>query len=360
MACVPARDVIVVAASAGGVWALREFVAALPADLAASVFVVMHIPRTAPSALPQILGRVCALPVGHPVDGERIARGRVYVAPPDQHLLLDDSRVRLSHGPRHNGLRPAADRLFRSAALAYGPRVMAVVLSGTLDDGAEGAAQVMRNGGVVAVQDPDEAAYPGMPCSAIASSHTELVLPVARIAECVAELSRAPTGDDDAEPDTPEPRTGDDGVLPVQELCEESQGPPATVYVCPDCGGPLFDLHERTHRRFGCRVGHRWSVDGLLDRQTTTVENALSKAVRTLEERAALSRRLAAIAGERDSPRSAANFTCMSDDAQRAAEVIRHILDDGDVAGPPPGSGYIALPAAAPYDGVHPPDAARG
>lgn len=360
------RDVIVVGASAGGVDALRAFIGALPGDLGAALFIVMHIPSGGTSALPQILGRVTTLPVRHPADGEPVRPGHVYVAPPDRHLLLSDDRIRLSRGPRQNGHRPAVDPLFRSAARAYGSRVVAVVLSGTLDDGAAGAARVVRQGGLVAAQDPEDAAYAGMPRSAIASSGTDVILPVRALAERVGELcgryeprreSTATVRPQDAEevedvaekPWDPPAEPDEEGLLagPSPPGPEQRTG---TVYVCPDCGGPLFELDEANHLWYRCRVGHGWSIDGLLDEQATAVENALWTAVRSLDERAELSGRLAETAKDRGNRLSAGTFAEMGADARSAAEVIRRLLQGGDLTGPGPGSGYPSPPAERPYD----------
>src|SRR5689334_12118404 len=132
------RDIVVIGASAGGVEALTNLVNALPADLPAAVLIVLHISVNAPSLLPTILGRDSKLPVTHAVDGEPITRGRVYVAPPDQHLLLEDKSIKLVRGPKENLHRPSIDALFRSAARWAGPRVIGVVLTGALDDGTVG------------------------------------------------------------------------------------------------------------------------------------------------------------------------------------------------------------------------------
>jgi two-component system, chemotaxis family, protein-glutamate methylesterase/glutaminase len=184
------RDVIVIGASAGGIEALRDLVAAFPADLPAAVFVVQHIPPWSASELPAILQAAGPLPALHPKSEEKLERGRIYVAPPDQHLILDgDERVRLWHGPKENRFRPAINPLFRSAAVMYGPRVTGVVLSGMLDDGAAGLWWVKRFGGVAAVQDPQDATFADMPKNALAHAPVDYVLPVSLLGGALASVA---------------------------------------------------------------------------------------------------------------------------------------------------------------------------
>lgn len=150
------HDVVVIGASAGGVEAIRRIVSDLPRDIRASIFVVLHISRGR-SMLPEILTRAGRLPASHPTDGEPLQYGRVYVGPPDHHLVIIDGVVRIVHTASENGVRPAVDPLFRSAARTYGPRVIGVILTGALDDGTAGIAAVKEAGGVTIAQDPDEA-----------------------------------------------------------------------------------------------------------------------------------------------------------------------------------------------------------
>lgn len=186
------RDIIVIGASAGGVEALVELAGALPAFLPATLFVVVHVPATVSSNLPAILSRAGPLPATHAQDGEVGKPGHIYVAPPDHHLRLEDKTMQLSRAPRENYCRPAADVLFRSAAQAYGPRVVGVVLSGMLYDGTGGLVAIKRSGGVAIVQNPDEARFAGMPRSAISGDHPDYVLPLSEVAATLMSLALEP------------------------------------------------------------------------------------------------------------------------------------------------------------------------
>lgn len=190
--CVSRHDIIAIGASAGGVEALTKLVRGLPKDLPAAVFVVVHIPASGTSLLPQILSAQGTLPAVQAVDGQAVEPGRIYLAPPDHHLLLEDSRMRCRRGPRENRTRPAIDPLFRTAAQAYGPRVAGVVLSGTLQDGTAGLSAIKQAGGVAVVQDPQEALFPSMPESALRRVPVDYVLPVPEISPLLARLARPP------------------------------------------------------------------------------------------------------------------------------------------------------------------------
>jgi len=191
------RDIVTIGTSAGGVEALRLLVASLPAGLPAAVFVVQHIPPWHKSELPEILRRAGKLPAMHPKPDTRIEMGHIYVAPADQHMILEEGgRIVLWHGPKENRFRPAVNPLFRSAAVLYRERCVGVVLSGALDDGAAGLWWVKRYGGVAAVQDPREAEFPDMPRHAMENAAVDYVLPAAQLGHLVGGLATGKTAED--------------------------------------------------------------------------------------------------------------------------------------------------------------------
>ena len=185
----PTRDIIVVGGSAGSVGVLLQLAGDLPEDLPAAIFVVVHTSPEGPGILDQILGRRSRMPVDYASDGDAVRTGRILLAPPDCHLILDDGLVRLSRGPNENRSRPAIDPLFRSAAESYGRRVAGVVLSGVLDDGTFGLLSIKRRGGVAIVQDLDDAMFASMPRSALASVEVDHVVPAAEMASCSRQIS---------------------------------------------------------------------------------------------------------------------------------------------------------------------------
>jgi two-component system chemotaxis response regulator CheB len=180
------RRIVVVGASAGGVEALIALAKGLPPDLGVPIAVVLHVSPAVPSYLPAILARSGPLDARHARDGEAPEPGRIYVAPPDMHMLVETDGFRVVREPRENGHRPAIDPLFRSAARSYGPGVIAVVLSGTRNDGAAGVREVATRGGAVVVQDPADAAHGSMPTHAILADNPDDIVPAAQLAAAVA------------------------------------------------------------------------------------------------------------------------------------------------------------------------------
>jgi two-component system chemotaxis response regulator CheB len=317
---VPAR-VIGIAASAGGVEALRRVVAGLPADLPAAICIVLHIPATGRSLLAPILARDGAMPAVVAEDGQELRAGTIYVAPADRHLLVHGRRIELSLGPKENGVRPAADPLFRSLAHSWGSRAIGVVLSGALDDGSAGAAWIAEAGGTIVVQDPRTALVPGMPQAAMAATTADRVLPLDLIGGELRRLAQvvAPGGEEEtmrAEPD------------PTDHLhVEHRPEGPASGFTCPECSGALWELSDGALTRYRCRVGHTYSEDAMVEAQGDAVEAALWTALEVLEERGELLERIAARV-ER-TPRSARRFREAAREAADRASLLRRALSMG-------------------------------
>jgi two-component system chemotaxis response regulator CheB len=305
------RDLVVIGASAGGVETLRRVVADLPRDLAAAVCVVLHLAPGSPSALAPILQRAGRLPCRSAADGDDLQPGRIIVAPPDRHLIIEDGRVKLTLGPRENGHRPAVDALFRSAAEARNGRVIGVVLSGTRDDGAAGLSVIKARGGAAIVQDPEEALYAGMPANAIAHVAVDAIVPSTLVASTIAAM----VSGEDLPPGTRR-----------SELADTEPGDGRLTTVCPECGGVLTERLEGGMTQWRCRVGHRYSPDSLADSQAEGVEAALWAAIRALEDRERLLTRLADHAHARGGERSARAFRKRGQAAGQNAQIVRDAL----------------------------------
>jgi two-component system chemotaxis response regulator CheB len=320
------RDVIVIGASAGGVEALRTVVRGLPADLPAAVLVVLHTPANGAGVLPHILSRSGALPARHPADNEPLGRSVIWVASPDHHLVVLDGHVTLTRGPRENGLRPAADVLFRTAARARGARVIGVVLSGALDDGTAGLTAVVGRGGVAVVQDPADALYEGMPSNALAGVPVDHVLPAAEIPALLQRLCLEDIGDQDPVVARRVDEEADVALMDDDARAEVSGSDAPSGYSCPDCSGVLWEVPDATLVRYRCRVGHAWSAEGLLGQQAEQLDGALWMALRVLEEKAALAVTLRDRADERGNAVTAGRFAEQAAEATDAAGVIRTLI----------------------------------
>jgi len=311
----PSHDIVVIGASAGGVEALTAVVSRFPVTLPAAVFVVIHLPVNSPSVLPQILQRAGPLPAAFARYGEAIKHGHIYIAPPDHHLLIQRGYVRVVRGPKENRHRPSADVLFRTAASAYGPRVVGVVLTGALDDGTMGLQAVKRRGGLAIVQDPQDALVPSMPQSALESVGVDYCLPLAEIAPLLVRLASSPVENvlESLEGNMAEPEH--------EELPELASG-----FTCPDCHGALWELRDGELIRFRCRVGHTFSPDSLLEGQSEALERALWSAIRGMEERAALTRQLGQRMRERGVHSTATRFDERAQEMEQQATLLRQYV----------------------------------
>jgi two-component system, chemotaxis family, protein-glutamate methylesterase/glutaminase len=333
MAC---RDVVVVGASAGGVAALQMLVAGLPRDFPASVLVVLHLSPHTPSLLHEVLARVSALPVTAAKDGEVMAPGHVYVATADRHLVIQpEGRMRMTRGPRENRSRPAVDTLFRSAAYFSGPRVIGIVLSGTLDDGTAGLWAIKDRGGLALVQSPDDAQYPSMPQSALRHVAVDYTLPVADMPALLSNLVRQ-------ELETLVSPAPAEAMLTEVRIAMEGNGLQAGVMqlglvspnTCPECHGVLVRLQEGVNVRYRCHTGHAYSLETLLADVNEEIDTTLWAALRALEERILLLQELSEAAHSRGEGESELELLERATVTGRRAQVIRElVLEHGDIDG---------------------------
>jgi len=333
-----ASRIIVIGASAGGVTSLRALVEKLPKDIDAAIFVVLHVSPDGISVLPDILSRAGPLTASHPTDGEKIKRGRIYVACPDHHLLIEGDHVGVKRGPKENRYRPSIDALFRSAAYNYGSRVIGVVLSGALDDGTSGLWTIKELGGVTVIQLPDDAAFDSMPLSALDHVQIDYSIPAAEIGSLVARLCEVPSSIETVQVGMQGKQlkvevaiaAGGDGLRRgVMSLGEPS------VFSCPECHGVLIKLTEGKKSRFRCHTGHAYTASALLSGVMTSIGEGSWQIMRALEEAAMLLEQMGRDIADGDRPKTAELFFEKAREAAARARLVReatieyeHISDE--------------------------------
>jgi two-component system, chemotaxis family, protein-glutamate methylesterase/glutaminase len=318
--------VIAIGGSAGAINGVREFCTTLTPDIPAAVCIVIHVGRRGRNLIAGLFDMQCALPVATAVDGELLKPGRAFVAPADRHLIVVEGTIRLGRGPRENLARPAIDPLFRSVGLSYGPRAIGVVLTGMLYDGAAGLADLKRCGGVTVVQDPADAVVPDMPLEALRASDVDYRVPLTLLGPLLTKLAHEPLGPAFEPPP-------DDIKLEVEIALGRPVGTEQTLgfadpapLSCPSCGGVLAEVRRRSPLRFRCQVGHAFTAEALAEEQEGTVDEALRVALRIVEERAVLTRKMAEEARQTGHRLSAASFEKRAEESASQVEIIRQAL----------------------------------
>jgi len=321
------EKLIVIGASAGGIDALFRLAAGLDPTLPAAISLVLHISPDAPRTFARTLSGKGPIPADFAHDGDQVEKGRIFIAPPDRHLVVSDGRYRLLRTPRENWTRPAIDPLFRSAAAYYSTRAIGVILSGTMDDGTSGFRAIKRCGGTTVAQDPAEAIFPDMPQNAISSGSTDHVVRMDAMPRLLWELASAPAPEQGAVPQEI-----------MQEVTFLEQGGVAFDYkaggwnethmICPDCGGPLW---SREDAGYGCTIGHRFGPISLMAAQDVSVEQSLWSALRMMHERIHVLTSLADDALRRGAATLAADYRQKADELQRHERSLKDLLHHAPV-----------------------------
>ena len=322
------KDIVVIGASAGGIDALKILVATLPEDLKAAIFITLHVAPYSDGILPEILERAGALPASNAKDWEPIQHGRIYVAPPDYHLLFEkDGFVRTTRGPRENRFRPAIDPMFRAAAYCFGPRVIGVILTGWLDDGTAGLRAIRERGGTTIVQHPDDAFAASMPLNAIKHVEINQILAVKEIGPMLVHLVETPAVKEVMHP------VSDEMELEVKIAKEVKAlengilkwGKPS-IYACPECHGVLLQRDEGNSIRFRCHTGHAYSADSLLAEFGIKTEESLWSAIRALEEDVLLMRGLAQHSAAHHNGMDSESWLKKAEEVQDRVNLVRKAL----------------------------------
>lgn len=323
------RNIVVIGASSGGFEALKQLIKDLPVDIGASIFIVWHMSAGARGILPEVFNRLNTIPAAHARNGESIEQNRIYVAPPDHHLLIDNGHIKLSRGPKENRFRPAVDPLFRSAAYAYGNRVIGVILSGALDDGTAGLWRVKFNGGLAIVQDPEDAEVPSMPEHAMNKVKIDHCVPTTELAGLLSKLvTEEVTTNAEAMRDEKTKIEIDIAAEDNALLKGSLEIGTLSPYTCPECHGVLSKILDGKLTRYRCHTGHAYSTGALMASLTEKIEDSLYSAIRGIDESVLLLNHIGDHYSENNQPRLAAVYFKKAKEAMLRSDLVRKAVHD--------------------------------
>lgn len=317
--------IVVIGTSAGGLNALTEMAGQFDPEIDAAIFVVMHLSKKSSSeVLAHKLQSYTSLKCKVPRNDVDIEKGNIYIAPADHHILLKDGKITLGRGPEENRWRPSIDVLFRSAAAQYNGRTVGIILTGLLHDGVAGMLSIQKAGGTCIVQDPHEAEYPDMPLAVLNSMEVDYCVRLQEIGRVLQEITQKPVTTQEI-PEEVKLEAGISekvaiGIDVVSQLGDHS------IYSCPDCGGGLWKITEENTERYRCHVGHSFSENDLNSRQSEEIETTLWVAVRMMEERRNLLRKMESDVRKKGFARMAASHGERAEELQAHIDKLKSIL----------------------------------
>jgi two-component system chemotaxis response regulator CheB len=323
------KFIIVIGASSGGLNALSEMVKHLPKTLDAAYCIVLHLSRKGiGDFVVHTLQKITTLPCSMAKNGDAIVRNHIYIARPNQHMLVKDNKFLLGAGPEENRWRPSIDVLFRSAAVAYSSHAIGIILSGQLDDGTSGMWAIKRSGGKCIVQDPNEAEYPDMPLSVINHMDADYVSSLAEIGPAVVTIIKNIKEDKIPAPEDviSESRIAERTAVGIDDVSKLNVT--QSIFACPDCGGGLWEVNNDVIKRYRCHIGHAYTERDLILRQAESAGTTLWVALRMMEERKHLLRKMEVDSKQKGYKSLSANNVEKQDELERHINKLKDILFD--------------------------------
>lgn len=320
------KFLVVIGASAGGLDALTEMVQAFHKGLDVAYCIVLHLSRKGiGDFVVHRLSQVTSLPCSLVINGATLEKNNIYIARPNQHMLVKDNHFILGGGPEENRFRPSIDVLFRSAAVAYSSYAIGIILSGMLDDGTSGMWAIKRCGGTCVVQDPNQAEYPEMPLSIINNMEADHVVALQEIGPLIATIVKQKKGKKKAVPHEVilESQIAERTAVSIDTIEKIAD---TSVFACPDCGGNLWEMKDDIIKRYRCHIGHAYTEKDLVLKQAEAASNTLWVALRMMEERKHLLKKLSIQNAQKGYKQISTNNEQKHDEMEHHINKLKEIL----------------------------------
>ncbi|MCE3279306.1 MAG: hypothetical protein K0S44_1497 [Bacteroidetes bacterium] len=322
------KFIVVIGASAGGLNALKEMVMGFNKGLDVAYCIVLHLSRKGiGDFVVHALSSSTLMPCSLAIDGGVIKKDHIYIARPNQHLLVKDGKFLLGPGPEENRFRPSIDVLFRSAAVSYSSHAIGIILSGMLDDGTSGMWAIKRCGGTCLVQDPNEAEYPDMPMSVIDNMDVDNVLRLEEFGDAISKMVKLKKGKKKAVPKEliTESMIAERTAVSIDAIGEIAD---TSVFACPDCGGNLWEVKDDVVKRYRCHIGHGYTERDLVVKQAEVAGNTLWVALRMMEERKHLLKKMEVDSAKKGHKSTSLRHTTKHDEMERHIDKLKKMLFD--------------------------------